>query len=79
MTSQFESDQKVVVVRRQCKLQAKREKVKSDEGLSLETSANIHTFGSSPPFLFWPESDQSVWKCPVYLKATDHFETDLSL
>ena len=22
----------------------------SDEGLSLETSANIHTFGSSPPF-----------------------------
>ena len=25
----------------------------SDEGLSLETSANIHTFGSSPPFRFW--------------------------
>ena len=27
--------------------------IRSDEGLSLETSAIIHTFDSSPPFLFW--------------------------
>ena len=27
--------------------------IRSDEGLSLETSAIIRTFGSSPPFRFW--------------------------
>ena len=29
------------------------ESIRSDEGLSLETSVNIHTFGNSPPYRFW--------------------------